>query len=124
MVVPPLKQAQHFAAAGARCPSPVSLLDLYPTLVEVCRLTGPEILDGQSLVDLLRDPALETGRAVVTSFDQGNLTVRDARYRYIRYADGNEELYDHRDDPHEWHNLVEQLAYTSQLMRLREVAEK
>ena len=40
------------------------------------------------------------------TFERGNHAVRSARWRYIRYADGSEELYDHRDDPNEWRNVV------------------
>ena len=42
----------------------------------------------------------------ITTHNRGNHAVRSERWRYIRYADGTEELYDHRDDPHEWNNLA------------------
>ncbi len=63
-------------------------------------------LDGASLVPELRDPHRASGRAVVTMLDTGHYSVRDARWRYIRYGDGSEELYDHHKDPHEWYNLA------------------
>jgi len=89
------------------CTEPVSLLDLYPTLVELCGLEPPpQQLEGRSLLPQLTDPSADSGRAVVTTEGPGNHAVRGDRYRYIRYADGGEELYDHTSDPHEWHNLA------------------
>lgn len=105
IMVPPNNKAPRFATEAV-CKTPVSLLDLYPTLVELCQLTGPDTLDGQSLTPLLQNPNRSTNRVAVTYFDRGNLTVRDHRWRYIRYADTSEELYDTMADPNEWTNLV------------------
>ena len=88
------------------CESPVSLLDLYPTLIELCGLKlPPQKLEGLSLVNSLIKPMKKTGRAIITTQGRGNHAVRSSRYRYIRYADGSEELYDHKTDSHEWNNL-------------------
>jgi len=62
-------------------------------------------LDGTSLVGSLQEPARAT-KPEVTTFDFGNYSVGDARWRLIRYQDGSEELYDHEADPHEWRNLA------------------
>lgn len=91
---------------GGRCDQPASLLDVYPTLAEICNLKKPETLDGKSLLPQLRDPAKKTGRAVVTTHGFRNHAVRSDRWRYIRYADGSEELYDHSSDPAEHTNLA------------------
>ena len=92
--------------SGTQCESPVSLLDLYPTLIELCGLRlPPQKLEGRSLVNSLIRPMEKTGRVVVTTQGRGNHAVRSSRYRYIRYADGSEELYDHKTDSHEWNNL-------------------
>ncbi|MEQ1829066.1 MAG: sulfatase [Pirellula sp.] len=91
---------------GTRCDQPVSLLDLYPTLIELCALPSLDKLAGQSLVPLLQDPSKPTGRVVVTTFDKGNYSLTSERSHYIRYADGSEELYDRKTDPHEWTNLA------------------
>ncbi|MCP4783957.1 MAG: sulfatase [Fuerstiella sp.] len=89
------------------CDRPVSLLDLYPTLIELCTSgQQPAALDGVSLVPLLQDPKTEWNRPAVIEYKQGNVAVRGDRYRYIRYRDGGEELYDHKTDPHEWNNLA------------------
>jgi arylsulfatase A-like enzyme len=94
--------------ANRTCDAPVSLLDIYPTLVELCGLPEtPQELEGKSLVPLLRDPAQKwEDRGILTSLWRGQHTVRDGRWRYIRYRDGGEELRDHDNDPHEWSNLA------------------
>ena len=84
---------------------PVSLLDLYPTLIDLAGLPAQEGLEGVSLVPLLRDPGT-VREPVVMTFEKGNHAVRSDRWRYIRYADGSEELYDHSNDPNEWRNVV------------------
>jgi len=65
---------------------------------------GPS-LEGTSLVPLLRDPRAASSRAVVTTWLQHH-AVRSERWRYIRYGDGSEELYDHEGDPGEFTNLA------------------
>jgi arylsulfatase A-like enzyme len=90
----------------AVCDRPVSLLDLYPTLNELTGGDAGKSFDGVSLVPLLRDPKAEWDRPAVIEFKRGNAAVRSGRYRYIRYRDGGEELYDHHTDPHEWNNLA------------------
>lgn len=106
IVVPAKNQAAQFASAGSVCEQPVSLIDLYPTLVELCGVKGPEGLDGDSLVPLLRDPQADYRTTTLTMFDEGNASIRDRRWRYIRYNDGSEELYDLKSDPNEWSNLA------------------
>jgi len=105
IIVPPGRRSADFAA-GARCHQPVGLIDLYPTLVDLCGVPGPGLLSGQSLGPLLREPSRHTGRAVVTMFDPGNVSLRTEQWRFIRYGDGSEELYDLQQDPHEWTNLA------------------
>ncbi len=93
---------------GQTCDTPVSLLDIYPTLCELCGLDQPSVLEGTSLVPQLNDPAAPRPQSAVTTFGPNNHAVRSTRWRYIRYADGGEELYDHSNDPHEWKNLAEE----------------
>ena len=85
---------------------PVGLVDVYPTLVELCGLKQRPDLDGQSLKTLLRNTGATWARPALTTFERNNHALRSEHFRYIRYADGSEELYDHRDDPHEWTNLA------------------
>ncbi len=91
---------------GARCAEPVGLIDLYPSLIDLCALPARDGLSGQSLVPLMREPGQPTNRAVLTTFDAGNYSVTASRWHYIRYADGSEELYDQETDPNEWTNLA------------------
>jgi choline-sulfatase len=93
--------------------APVSLIDLYPTLIDLCGLPERESLDGQSLTPLLRDPLQSTGRSVVTTFQTSNFSVRSDRYRLIHYRDGSEELYDLQVDPHEFRNLAGEASVAS-----------
>ncbi|MBP89503.1 MAG: iduronate-2-sulfatase [Planctomycetaceae bacterium] len=88
------------------CERPVSLLDLYPTLNELTGLEANQSHDGVSLAPLLLKPKAQWNRPAVIEFNRGNAAVRSMRYRYIRYRDGGEELYDHQTDPHEWNNLA------------------
>jgi len=99
----------------------VSLVDLYPTLCELAGLKAPGHLDGDSLVPLLEKPETERKRPVVTMMGGGegaSYAARDRRFRYIRYADGGEELYDHEVDPKEWTNLAGQEAFHEVKQRL------
>jgi arylsulfatase A-like enzyme len=91
---------------GTRCDRTVSLLDLYPTLIELCGLPPREELEGRSFVALLPDPTTAWDHPVVTTHGRDNHAVRSERWRYIRYSDGSEELYDHKQDPREWENLA------------------
>jgi arylsulfatase A-like enzyme len=102
----PLVFAGPGVKSGARVTSPAELLDIYPTLVELCGLAPRTDLEGQSLVPQLRDPQAKRVRPAITSHNQGNHGVRSDRWRYIRYADGTEELYDMVADPREWTNLA------------------
>lgn len=96
---------------GGRCSRPVGTIDLYPTLADLCGLPTREGLDGRSLRPLLDDPQADWRPAVTTTFGPGNHAVRSDRWRYIRYADGSEELYDHESDPHESVNRADDPAF-------------
>jgi len=124
IIVPPKKLADGFAEPGSRCDQPVGLIDLYPTLVELCGLKLPYELDGESLVPLLRNPGKETGRKLATAFDPGNISVRSDRWRYIRYADGSEELYDLQEDPNEWDNLAGDEKHRKLLQEFRQASTR
>lgn len=102
----PLIFAGPGVSRGARCNQPVELLDIYPTLVELCGLPSKEGLEGHSLMPQLKDAKAPRPWPAITTHNMGNHAVRSEWWRYIRYADGSEELYDHRTDPHEWTNLA------------------
>jgi choline-sulfatase len=91
----------------SECDAPVSLLSIFPTLLDLCGQQIPDELDGSSLVPLLKNSQARWVEPAVIEFRRGNAAVRDARYRFIRYANGGEELYDHANDPAEWHNIAD-----------------
>lgn len=107
----PLLFAGPGVGRGGRCTQPAELLDIYPTLVELCGLPARTDQEGLSLVPQLRDAKAKRDRPAVTSANQGNHGIRSERWRYIRYADGAEELYDTQSDPHEWTNLAADARY-------------
>ncbi|MBL7646912.1 MAG: sulfatase [Candidatus Hydrogenedentes bacterium] len=98
---------------GQRCDVPVGLIDIYPTLTELCGLPAREGIDGLSLVPQLRDPSATRERPALTTFGYNNHAVRTAKWRYIRYSDGTEELYDHDNDEMEWTNLAGDAQYAA-----------
>ena len=98
---------------GARCTSAVSLLDIYPTLLDLCGLPANPNLEGKSIAPLLQNPTAEWNHPVITTWGENNYSVRSNRYRYIRYYDGGEELYDHQTDSLEWTNLASKRRYAS-----------
>jgi arylsulfatase A-like enzyme len=101
----PLLIAGPGIQAGKPCKEPASLLDLYPTLVELCNLPKASHLEGLSLVPQLRDPVQSRKNPAITSSYFGNHSIRSRDWRLISYEDGAKELYDHRTDPDEFHNL-------------------
>ncbi|HIJ71218.1 MAG TPA: sulfatase-like hydrolase/transferase [Planctomycetes bacterium] len=116
--VPFIIVAPKVTKPGSRCDRPVSLLDIYPTLVELAGLPQKQDLDGKSLVPLLRNPTQKWHPALMT-WGKGNHAVRSDRWRYIRYSDGSQELYDHSRDPWEWTNLATVPEY-AQVMKEHE----
>ncbi|MFM7208085.1 MAG: sulfatase [Planctomycetaceae bacterium] len=91
---------------GTICDRPVDFMTIYPTLMDLCGLPTPSHVQGVSMRPLLVDPGAEWPSPAVTTHKQGNHAIRTAAWRYIRYANGDEELYDERQDPNEWVNLA------------------
>ncbi|MGI9241660.1 MAG: sulfatase [Verrucomicrobiales bacterium] len=104
-------------AAGSTCTQPVSLIDVYPSLVDLAGLEVPSYLDGVSIKPQLED-ATSARTPVISSYGEGNTAIRTERWRYIRYEDGSEELYDHQGDPNEWINLANDPVHQKTKQRL------
>jgi choline-sulfatase len=102
----PLIIAGPGATRGAKVTTPAELIDVYPTLAELCGLPPRAGLDGHSLVPQLKDASAPRPFPAITTQGQNNHAVRTDRFRYIRYFDGGEELYDHATDANEWTNLA------------------
>ncbi|MBP7140267.1 MAG: sulfatase [Opitutaceae bacterium] len=102
------------------CDTPVSTIDLYPTLMDLCGLPAPEThsLDGINLSPILRQTRSNRGRPVLSTYGPGCHSIRDERFRYTRYRNGDEELYDHTADPHEWRNLAADPRFAPEKRRL------
>jgi len=93
---------------GTLCDQPVDFLSIYPTLCDLAGIPLPKHVEGQSIRTLLTNPKTSWAGAAVCTHGYMNHAVRTDRWRYIRYADGSEELYDHATDPYEWVNLAAQ----------------
>jgi arylsulfatase A-like enzyme len=108
--IPLIISAPNIAESGEVSTQAVSLLDLYPTLLELAGLSTKSELEGESLVPLLKEPnAIRETPAI--SFWEHSFSVRTERWRYIQYFDGSEELYDHDRDSNEWTNLAGDAQY-------------
>ncbi|MFP6905874.1 MAG: sulfatase [Verrucomicrobiota bacterium] len=98
---------------------PVGLIDLYPTLLELCKLPPRPELEGQSLAGIIDGDEAKWRFATLTTYARGNHALRSTRYRYIRCEDGSEELYDHDKDPMEWTNLAGHPEYADLVKRFK-----
>lgn len=102
-----------------KCPQTVNLIDIYPTLIEYCGLKGPQHkLDGKSILPVLKNTSTKWDRNGVTYYGEKYTGVRSERYRYIRYSDGTEELYDHSTDPYEHINLAKNPSMNKVIQQL------
>jgi arylsulfatase A-like enzyme len=111
--VPLIIAAPGVTQANKRTVRSVGLIDLFPTLNDLCELPPIEGLEGQSLVPLLKEPTITWDRPALTTHGRRNHALRTERWRYIRYSDGGEELYDHTSDPNEWTNLATKPEFAS-----------
>ncbi len=121
----PLMIAGPGVASGGRTAKPAGLIDLYPTLLDLCGLPANPANEGHSLRPLLGVPQNTGGpqdaewpHAALTTYGRNNHAVRGEHYRYIRYEDGSEELYDHRRDDNEWTNIAADPAEADVKQRL------
>jgi arylsulfatase A-like enzyme len=97
--------------AGGMCQRTVDHMCVYPTLCDLCGIAIPKHVEGPSIRSLLLDPGAKWDQPALTTYHRNNHAVRTEKWRYIRYADGGEELYDHSKDPYEWTNLAKDSSY-------------
>jgi arylsulfatase A-like enzyme len=132
--VPFVVIAPGITKAGTICRKPISLIDIYPTIIDMCGLpkvhnakTNKQPLSGHSIKRFLRDPkngkwdgpdvALtcvydnDLDEANVEKIQTYHYSVKSEDFRYTLYSNDAEELYDHRNDPHEWKNLAKDPGY-------------
>ena len=96
---------------GSRSSKPVDLMSLYPTLCSLVGLELPEHVSGHDISPLLKNPAADWAYPAITTHGRGNHAIRTETHRYIRYANGDEELYHNAKDPYEWTNLASNPEY-------------
>ncbi|MCU0376780.1 MAG: sulfatase [Bacteroidales bacterium] len=109
--MPLIIKVPGLSSNGMHCQAVVNLLDLYPTLTQLCSVPHNTANEGRSLVPLLKNVEKRWNYPTVTTMGQNRHAVRSDSWRYIRYQDGSEELYDHRTDTLEWTNLANDPKY-------------
>jgi len=112
-------RAPGMTKAGGKCERFVSLQDLYRTLTDLCGLKAPDYVEGRSLVPLLKQPNADWESTAITAYGDSYITIRNERFRYIRYREGQDELYDCSHDPHEWANQIKNPAFAAEIESLR-----
>jgi arylsulfatase A-like enzyme len=100
------------------CDRTVDFMSIYPTLTDLCGIATPKHVEGRSIRPLLADPAAAWDAPALTTYGYKNHAVRNAGWRYIRYANGDEELYDEQADPYEWRNLANEPAFAAKKSEL------
>ncbi len=116
--VPFIIVAPGITKPNSVCARTVNLIDIYPTLISLCGLPVKQGLEANDIKPLLRNPELTWDHPSITTYDKNNHAVRSERWRYIRYNDKTEELYDHDADPYEWKNLASDPKYAETKKKL------
>jgi arylsulfatase A-like enzyme len=127
--VPLFIHAPGLSKDGEATRQPATLTDIYPTLCELAGLPIPKLCNGTSLVPQLKEPSTPKKQLALTSFQfwgekTPSLAIADFRYRFIRYGNGFEELYDLKNDPHEFTNLIGDLRLAKVKARLAKALPK
>ncbi len=110
--------------AGGSCERPVDFMSIYPTLCDLAGIAVPKHVEGQSIKALLADPKAPWTMPAITTHQFNNHAVRNETTRYIRYANGDEELYDNANDVNEWTNLAGDAKWAAQKAELAKFLPK
>jgi arylsulfatase A-like enzyme len=118
--VPLIIAGPRVGEGGRVCGRPAELVDLFPTLAELCGVPAPAALSGISLVPLLKDVGAK-GRTAAFSMVRGGRSIRTERWRYSEWNGGKDgvELYDHDADPAEMRNLAGDPAHAATAAELK-----
>jgi len=135
--VPMIIYAPNQKGNGKASGRTVELVDLYPTLAEVCGVTAPAGFDGDSIAPLLNDPDAKWDNPAYTQVARNanakmkdnvivGRSVRTERWRYTEWNDGKQgvQLYDHENDPHEWTNLADDPKFADDVRRMKGLLAK
>lgn len=109
---------------GLHTLSGASLQDIYPTIVALAGLERPNHLYGYDLTPVLEKPAVDWGKAVLSTYGKGNHTLRVGDFRYIRFKNGDQELYNLAQDPHEYTNLATQKKHKEKLKQFSKLLDE
>jgi arylsulfatase A-like enzyme len=104
--------------ANTICDRTIDFMSIYPTLTDLCGIPTPKHVEGESIRTLLANPKATWDKPGVTTYRFKNHTVRTADWRYIRYENGDEELYDETKDPNEWTNLASKPEFAAKKAEL------
>jgi arylsulfatase A-like enzyme len=116
LIYDPREKSGH----GQVCDEPVGLINVYKTVCDLVGISTPEYVDGISLKPWLKDPKKEKTSPAMTTWGRGNYTLRTKNWRYTRYFDGTEELYEQGKDPNEWSNLAGHPEYAPLMKSFRD----
>ena len=116
--VPFIIVAPGIVKPNSVCEKTVNLMDIYPTLISLCKLSPKPGLEAMDITPLLKNPKLVCNHPSITTYGRNNHSVRTERWHYIKYNDNSEELYDHNNDPYEWKNLATNSQYADTIKNL------
>lgn len=103
---------------ATECKAPVQLIDMYPTLVDLCGLPEYKLAQGHSLVPLIKNPEAKWDHYAVSIYGIGNASVRSENFRLIQYEDSSKEFYNLKEDPNEWTNQANNPKYQDQIQEM------
>ena len=122
--VPLLIRVPNITKSETRSARTVNLLDLYPTILDLANIPKNDKNEGLSIVPLLKNPNKKWDYPSLTQMGKGRNSLRTEQWRYIKYEDGTEELYDHNKDSLEWNNLANKPEYAKIKLNLEQKLNK